>query len=243
MNDAKDQLYANPVGPTNKFVFDARVAQVFPDMLRRSIPGYATVISMSGELARRYARPGTHLYDLGCSLGATSFAMANKMAPQDCKILAIDNSTAMISGLKELLESNPTTTPIIPVQGNLEDTALENASVVAMNYTLQFVPPDQRDPLMRSVHRGLVEDGLLILSEKIRFENADVDREFIELYHDFKRGSGYSDLEISQKREALEDVLIPDTLAIHKQRLKDSGFTRVEVWFQCFNFVSLLAVA
>ena len=88
---------------------------------------------------------------------------------------------------------------------------------------------------------GLVDQGVLILSEKIQFSDERSEQLFVDLHHDFKRGNGYSDLEISQKRDALEHVLIPETIEAHRERLLAAGFSRVETWFQCFNFVSLVA--
>ncbi|MBZ2188096.1 carboxy-S-adenosyl-L-methionine synthase CmoA [Alcanivorax sp. JB21] len=238
----KDQIYAHPVDAIARFSFDAQVAAVFPDMIRRSVPGYGTIIDMIGVLAARYARPGTHLYDLGASLGAATLAMAHLLPHRDCQLVAVDNSSAMIERARQLLAVEA---PDIPVQLRCEDvrdTVLESASVAVLNFTLQFLPVADRDALIQRIARAQQPGDILILSEKIRFPDAEEDALQQALHHAFKRNNGYSDLEISQKRTALENVLIPETLAEHEQRLAEAGYRSVHVWFRCFNFMSLVAV-
>ncbi len=260
MTKTTDTLFAHPMGAVEGFTFDETVASVFPDMIQRSVPGYSTVVAISGILAERFSQPGSNLYDLGCSLGATSFSMAQHCA-ESCRIFAVDSSTAMLDSLRETLAnqslSNQSSTnqslsnqsltnqsqlaPIELVHGDICDVPINNASVVALNYTLQFVDVVKRPKLLRKIQQGMIDGGVLILSEKIHFESSGVDSLFVDLHHEFKRANGYSELEISQKREAIENVLVPETLEAHRQRLSACGFQRVEVWFQCFNFVSLVA--
>jgi tRNA (cmo5U34)-methyltransferase len=241
-SEQQDRLYAEQRQIIERFSFDDQVVRVFPDMIRRSVPGYGTMIEMIGVLAARYARPGTRLYDLGCSLGAASLAMAAMVPHRDCRIMAIDNSAAMIARARQLMDE---ARPLLPVELTEQDirfVPLENASVVVLNFTLQFLPLADRDELVRQIGTALQPGDILVLSEKIRFEDADEDALQQALHHAFKRNNGYSDLEISQKRTALENVLIPETLAEHERRLANAGFRQVHVWFRCFNFLSLVAV-
>lgn len=256
VRDNRDSLFAAPLGDIAGFRFNQAVVDVFPDMLRRSVPGYEAIIAQSALLASRFVQPGTHLYDLGSSLGATSIAMRDALAQSDaidstgCEIHAIDNAPAMIEASRELMglsESHDSTRrhpaiPIIVHEANLEDYPIENASIVAMNFTLQFVNPTARAALMRRIADALKPGGALILSEKVCFEDPVVNDLHIEMYHAFKSRNGYSDLEISQKRTALENVLVPDTLEQHRERLLESGFGHCSVWFQCFNFTSMIAI-
>ncbi|MEE9320625.1 MAG: carboxy-S-adenosyl-L-methionine synthase CmoA [Granulosicoccus sp.] len=253
MDNKRDSLYSTTCPNQADFSFDESVAAVFPDMLARSIPGYAGIIAQTGLLAARFAQTGTTLYDLGCSLGATSLAMQtalaekqrnlNSVLEESYRILAVDSSAAMIARCQSILDQRAfkSSIPIQLLETDLEQLPIRNASVVAMNFTLQFVKPDKRDALMQRIADGLQPGGVLILSEKICFCNDDVDRLFIEMYHAYKKANGYSDLEISQKRTALENVLVPDTLEQHERRLQQSGFSSCHVWFQCFNFISLIA--
>jgi tRNA (cmo5U34)-methyltransferase len=237
-----DDIYAAPLQEMIDFKFDERVVEVFPDMIQRSIPGYGLIISNIGIVAAKYAQAGSHCYDLGCSLGAVSLAMRQRITQPDCDIIAVDNSPAMIERGRELLarDSLPTV-PVTMICADLREIAIENASVVVLNFTLQFVPPAERPALIERIYAGLRPGGVLILSEKIAF--SEPEQQFHEgLHHDFKRANGYSDLEISQKRSALEKVLIPETLACHRSRLRAAGFSSSALWFQCFNFVSLVAV-
>jgi len=236
-------LYATPLGHIDGFSFNADVVRVFPDMLKRSIPGYQTIIAQTGLLAERYARAQTRLYDLGCSLGATAFAMGPAARSQmDCEIIAVDNSPAMITQCQTHLAASPDRDRIHLLESDINGVAIERASVVAMNFTLQFIPPTERQALMARIGDGLLPGGALVLPEKIRFEDARQQALHTDMYHAFKQANGYSELEISQKRTALENVLIADTLAMHRERLMQAGFSSVEVWFQCFNFASMIAL-
>ena len=238
-NQGRDELFAT-LGAPSDFVFDDKVAAVFDDMINRSIPGYSTILSMIGVLAARYTQAGTNLYDLGCSLGGASFAMANLVSAENCTIHAVDNSPAMIDRLKKKLVSAPVQGVVTHCEDILH-TEIENASVVVLNFTLQFVRPAARQALMDKIFQGLNPNGILIVSEKIVVPDAQLNNLLIDLYHNFKQNMGYSELEISQKRTALENVLIPETLEDHRARLQQSGFRASEVWFQCFNFASMVA--
>ncbi len=239
----KDDLFARPHADLSGFEFDSAVADVFPDMIQRSVPGYASAVAMSGFLAQRFATPGTRLYDLGCSLGATSLAMAKALGPEQshCEVIGVDNSKAMLEKARNLLASNSDHPNISLLCADINDVELSNASVVALNYTLQFIELGQREGLLSRLASGMNSGGVLILSEKIAFDDEQLTELFTDLHHDFKRSKGYSDLEISQKRAALENVLVPETLEVHQQRLRSAGFARVELWFQCLNFASLVA--
>ena len=238
-----DRLFARPLAEIAGFRFDHRVADVFPDMIRRSVPGYATIVAMTGTLAERYAQPGTRCYDLGCSLGASTLALRQGIGARDCIIVAADNAPAMIERCRTVLAADAGTAPVELRAADIRDLDIANASVVVLNFTLQFIAPAERAALIRRIRAGLVPGGVLVLSEKIAFADAALDALMIDLHHAFKRANGYSELEIAQKRAALEQVLIPETLETHRRRLHDAGFAAADVWFQCFNFASLLAFA
>ena len=242
MSDIHDSLFSEPLGRIEGFSFDEQVARVFPDMLSRSVPGYSTIVAQSGSLAERYATPGSQVYDLGCSLGATTLAMRQRIHVPDCRIIAVDNSEPMISRCREAINADPSPVPVDVILGDIADIRFERASVVAMNFTMQFFAPEQRLELLTRIADGLLPGGALILSEKIAFSDPQQQVLHTEMYHSFKRANGYSDLEISQKRTALENVLVPDTLPAHYERLQNAGFSSAEVWFQCFNFVSMIAL-
>ena len=240
-----DRVFATERLPT-AFAFDDQVASVFEDMINRSVPGYSTIISMIGVLAERYCGAGSTIYDLGASLGGASFAVAQQLPHDDYRIIAIDNSEAMTSRLSAKLAAlgelvGKETSRIECRHEDLRDSKIEDASMVILNFTLQFIEPAAREALMRKIYDGMRPGGLLIISEKIQFPDPALNELFIDLYHRFKETQGYSKLEISQKRAALENVLIPETLAAHRERLNGAGFHSVDTWFQCFNFASMVA--
>lgn len=239
----QDAIYASPLEEMIDFRFDERVVDVFPDMIQRSVPGYGTMISTIGILAARYAQKDSHCYDLGCSLGAVTLSMRQRITQPNCDIIAIDNSIAMIERGQQLLVSDLSSTiPVTMLCADIQDVEIENASVVVLNFTLQFIPVKERLLLIKRIYQGLKSGGVLILSEKIAFNESEKQDFHTNVHHDFKRANGYSDLEISQKRSALEKVMIPETLKDHQQRLKLAGFDFSELWFQCFNFASLIAI-
>lgn len=241
MSKEYDKLFASNRAITSGFKFDDQVVKVFPDMIARSVPGYELVVPMIGLLARRYAQPGSNIYDLGCSLGAASLAMGGAVRASDVQIVAVDNSAAMVARFKETLGVCDSNVPIRVREQDILDTTIENASVVVLNFTLQFLDRGQRQAMLERIAAGMQKDGVLVVSEKICFEDTTEQNDQTAWHHDFKRTQGYSELEISQKRDALEDVLRPDTEKAHFQRFNDAGFTRACRWFQCFSFTSYIA--
>ncbi|MFH1715654.1 MAG: carboxy-S-adenosyl-L-methionine synthase CmoA [Elusimicrobiota bacterium] len=239
---SRDDIYKQELENISGFVFNKKVANVFPDMLKRSIPGYEAIVNVIGVLAGEYARPQTNIYDLGCSLGACALSMQKYIDKKGCKIIAVDNSEDMIKRCKEILKSVSLNIPIEVILGDIADVDITNASVIAMNFVLQFFNPERREQLLRKIYNGMKEDSVFILSEKIAGADKTQDDAYNKMQYLFKRQNGYSDLEISQKRTALENILISDTLEMHIKRLKEAGFKDVNVWFQCFNFVSMVAI-
>lgn len=239
---AQDQIYSRPLTQVGQFEFDDSVADVFPDMIARSVPGYGSMLAMVEQITKTHAVPGSSLYDLGCSLGASTERM-RRHAPASCRLHAIDSSAAMIVRLKRLLqESTEPACETMVEEADIRDITVADASVVVLNLTLQFLPPEERTPLLTEVAAGMRPDGVLLLSEKVCFDDPEEQRLMTELHLDFKRAHGYSELEIAQKRTALEETLVPESQATHLRRLKDSGFRQATVWFQCFNFASFIAI-
>lgn len=238
---ARDRVYATQRAHVGDFRFDAGVAEVFADMIARSVPGYALTLQMIAVLTRRFARPGTHCHDLGCALGASTLAIA-RHAPAGCRVIGVDNSAEMVERARAIIATDEACARIEIHCADVREVALESASLITLNFTLQFVPPDERASLLARIAAALLPGAALVLSEKIAFGDPQEQELLGTLHHDFKQLQGYSALEIAQKRTALENVMIPETLATHRQRLLDAGFGRVSVWMQCLNFASLLAV-
>ncbi len=241
-NDRKDKIYTSPLETVSTFSFDKEVAAVFQDMIHRSVPGYAMILEMIGIISQSYTQANTQCYDLGCSLGASTLAIRHSLPHQDCKIIAVDNSPAMIDKCRATIDADKAPTPVELRCADILDIAINNASLVTLNFTLQFIATEQRLSLLKNIAAGLVPGGVLILSEKTALADARGQEILTDLHHAFKRNQGYSDLEIAQKRTALENILVPDTLKSHTERLHQAGFACVQQWFQCFNFISLIAI-
>ncbi len=238
----RDKIYTKPLNEISGFAFDDRVVNVFPDMIERSVPGYATIIAAIGLLADKFAQPGSHCYDLGCSLGAATLSMRHHVQHEDCRIIAVDSSEAMIEGFRKNIDQDDSSLPVDLICADIRKIEISNASVVVLNFTLQFIPLEDREAFLQNIFAGMLPGGILILSEKLDYQDPDQHELHIQMHELFKKDNGYSDLEISQKRTSLENVLIPETLEIHKQRLASAGFKSAEVWFQYFNFASLIVM-
>jgi len=234
---SRDSIYTSDIHHDG-FTFDDKVVRVFADMINRSVPGYGQTLQMVELLAHQYARPGTNLYDLGCSLGAATMALSRGSSGKNCTIIGVDNSDAMIHRCQEILKEES----VQLICQDILDTRIKNASLVVLNFVLQFVTKKDRPELLANIYQGLNPGGALILSEKITFADTDENRRQTELHEAFKQAQGYSEMEISRKRTALENVLIPETLDAHHNRLKQAGFSSSNTWFQCFNFVSMIAI-
>lgn len=238
----KDQLFAAPIQQLGDFCFDEKVVEVFPDMIQRSVPGYSNIISAIGMMTARFVQPNSNLYDLGCSRGAATQIMRKNVPYADCRIIGIDNSEPMVERCRQHLGAFKSEVPVEILLGDVMDCEIQNASVVVLNFVLMFIDPELRMALLRKIYAGLNPGGILILSEKFRFDDDEISKLLVELHLDFKRANGYSELEISQKRTMLENVLRSDTVESHQQRLKEAGFDHVDLWFQCFNFGSMIAI-
>ena len=238
----KDKIYSASLAKIADFSFDEQVAGVFEDMIERSVPGYRSIISMIETLTEHYAQPDSTLYDLGCSLGAATLSMRRGIRVDGCSIVSVDNSETMVKRCRKTMDRDLHDTPVEVFCDDIRNVEITNASMVVLNFTLQFIPPENRLDLLQRIYTGMRPGGVLILSEKVLFSDEHLNTLLSEIHHDFKRANGYSDLEISQKRTALENVLVPETIPTHRERLAEAGFSSVDVWFQCFNFMSMLAV-
>ena len=237
----RDRLFAGADAPGPDFVFDERVARVFADMLDRSVPCYRELIRLIGLIAARCLPPAGRVFDLGCSLGAVSASILARVPDPGLRIVAVDKAPAMIEGLSQRLPDAVASGRIAPCCADLDAVDIGGADLVLLNLTLQFLPPAHRLGLLRRIRDGLAPGGLLLLVEKVTWPQPGPDALMAGLHADFKRANGYSELEISRKRAALERVLVPDGIDRHEARLREAGFQRIERFFQCLNFVGWLA--
>lgn len=238
----RDQVFADPAAKPGDFVFSAEVAGVFDDMVNRSVPFYAEMQRICCELARDFATDGSNLYDLGCSTGTTLMALDRTVTP-GTRFIGVDNSQPMLDKARAKFNAAGVTRSIDLICDDLHrGPVIEDASVVTMILTLQFIRPLHREHIVRRIAHGLKENGCLILVEKLTMENSMLNRMFIDYYYDLKRRNGYSETEITQKREALENVLIPYRFEENKELLLRNGFSHVEEAFRWYNFCIAIAV-
>jgi tRNA (cmo5U34)-methyltransferase len=237
---AQDRLFASEQ-ESGEFRFDAAVARVFPDMIRRSVPGYTTIIPMIEVITDQYAQPGSNCYDLGCSLGASTLAMRHGIGDRNCTLTGVDNSPAMIERCEHYIALDDHPLPVSLRCDDILDTELQQASVTTLNFTLQFIAREEREAVINRVYAGLRPGGIMVLSEKVTFEDPHLDALNIDLHHQFKRANGYSELEIAGKRQALENVLLTETVVNHEDRLRRAGFDEVVMLSRHYGFCLWLA--
>jgi len=239
----RDEIFARPLPRVDDFHFGAETATVFDDMLPRSVPFYPEIQRMIGELVADFAAPRTAIYDLGCST-ATTFLQIAKSLPADLEanFVGIDSSEEMLGIARKKLTEQRFPWPFELRRGDMnQGVQIDNASVVLMVLTLQFIRPLYRESIVRSIYEGLADNGCVILVEKVLAEDSTFNRLFIQHYYEMKRRNGYSDLEIAQKREALENVLVPYRLEENRDLLRKQGFQQVDVFFKWYNFCGIVA--
>ncbi len=243
MTSNKDQLFQTRDAKPGSFEFDPHVANVFADMIARSVPGYQQILHMLPTLTRQFSQPNAHYYDLGCSLGAGLLAMHQGLIGAQAKLIGIDNSEAMLAEAAENISPAIIKGAQIELtNGDIRQYSYKNSAMILMNFTLQFIPLEDRNELIQTLYNSLLPGAVLVLSEKIRFQDTRTQTMFTQLHHQFKADQGYSQLEISRKRDAIDNVLIPESLEAHCDRLKTCGFNTVSPWVQNMQFVSILAV-
>ena len=237
----KDTLFKKSTAP-GKFEFNEQVARVFDDMLERSVPFYKECQRMVIDLTLHFAQKNSAIYDLGCSTG-TLLRSLMRAIPENQKIrfIGLDNSEAMLNKARGKLKGHLKRCEL--VKANLEDDfELTDASVVIMNYTLQFIPPRRRAVMLTKIYKGLRPGGGLLLIEKVRGESDGLNGLFVDQYHTYKQSQGYSKLEIAKKREALENVLVPLKPGKNRDLLEGAGFRQVDIFFKWFNFAGFLTI-
>ncbi len=237
-----DRLFDEDMKPAD-FTFDERVANVFDDMVSRSVPMYGETMSSALGLAKYFAEPGTSIYDIGCSTATLLLKCAEVFDEPSLSLIGVDASEPMLEQARKKIKESPFQEQIKLQQENIEERiTIENASVVFMNYTLQFVRPLHRETLLKNIHKGMRSNSALILVEKVLGNDSLFNRTYIDLYYEYKSRVGYSDKEIQQKREALENVLIPYRLDENIDLLKRCGFESTDVFFKWYNWCGIIAV-
>jgi len=236
----KDEVFKEQYTKPSDFKFTNKVAVVFDDMVVRSVPFYEEIQRMIAELAADHCNEGSTIYDLGCSTGTTMIQMGNLLS-QQTRFIGIDDSTAMLEKCRiKLLEADFEQPYELQVADLNSHVNIENATVVVLCLTLQFVRPINRENLVRQIYRGLEKGGVVIVVEKILAEDSSFNRDFIKYYYALKRRNNYSEMEIAQKREALENVLIPYKLSENITLFRNAGFEHCEVFFKWYNFAGII---
>lgn len=237
----QDKLFEEKFQEVKSFAFDQQVTDVFADMIKRSVPGYESILRSIAMYCMQYTQNYSNIYDLGCSLGAVAVTAASVTKDKSCKIIGVDTSKPMLEKCQEIINQKQLNDRVELQHKDINNLTIDNASVVVSNFTLQFVPKSQRLGIIENIYQGLNTGGVFILSEKFKGDESD-DNFLIEHYHAYKKLNGYSSQEIQRKRDALKNVLVPDSLIEIESRLKSVGFKTTIKWFQCFNFASFIAI-
>ncbi|MEA3554127.1 MAG: carboxy-S-adenosyl-L-methionine synthase CmoA [Campylobacterota bacterium] len=233
----KDRVFDKPI--TKQFEFDEDVASVFDDMLERSVPFYNQMLELTTSFAIKYIKDDSTIYDLGCSTASTLISIANN-SNKNLDLIGIDTSSAMLIRAKQ--KSKAYGHDISFINDDIFNIDFKKSNVIISNYTLQFIRPLQREKLIKKIYDSLEDGSVFIFSEKVVTDNKILNKQFIDEYYNFKKTQGYSEFEIAQKREALENVLIPYTYEENKKMIEDAGFKYFDCIFKWVNFATFIAV-
>jgi tRNA (cmo5U34)-methyltransferase len=239
----KDTLFASPIERSTDFNFGEQTAQVFDDMLSRSVPFYDEVQRMIVEIIVNVVGERPLIYDLGCSTGTTLLLLATRLQNKNPRLVGVDSSMPMLERAQQRFDQTERSTMVIWEQRDLNDGLITDpADVFIMNLTLQFIRPLYREQLVANLYHNLKPGGCFILVEKVTADNPLLNRAYIELYYEFKRRNGYSELEIAGKREALENVLIPYRVNEDLELLNRCGFINPDTFFRWYNFAGFIGI-
>jgi tRNA (cmo5U34)-methyltransferase len=241
VNNNKDTIFEEQFQTVKAFAFDQQVTDVFEDMIKRSVPGYDSILKSIAMFCMQYAQEDSYIYDLGCSLGAVAITAALATKEKNCHVIGVDTSAPMLDKCQNIINKKGLNSQISLLLQDITELQITKASVVISNFTLQFIPKADRLAVIENIYHGLEKGGVFILSEKFKGDDKN-DAFLIDHYHAYKKLNGYSNKEIQRKRSALKDVLIPDSLSEIENRLTSAGFNQTIKWFQCFNFASIIAI-
>jgi tRNA (cmo5U34)-methyltransferase len=230
-----DKVFTQPI--KKQFEFDESVASVFDDMLERSIPFYKEVVALVCDFIAKNSIENSKIIDLGCSTANTLLHLYKKS--HSFNLIGIDNSTAMLEIAAKKVTAYGADIELLNTDITKAD--LSDSDVIIANYMLQFIRPLDRNIFVKKIFNSLKEEGIFIFSEKIIFEDKVLNKQMIDLYYEFKKTQGYSEFEIAQKREALENVLVPYTEEENKKMIIDAGFKSIESLFKYGNFITFMA--
>ena len=233
----KDKLFEKPI--KKQFEFDEDVASVFDDMLSRSVPHYEEMLKLTTSFALKYTQENSTIYDLGCSTATTLINIAQN-SPKPLDLIGIDTSNAMLNRAQH--KASAYGIDINFIEDDIFNIDFKSSNVIIANYTLQFIRPLQREKLIQKIYNSLEPGSVFIFSEKVITDNKILNKQFIDEYYDFKKTQGYSEFEISQKREALENVLIPYSYEENKKMILDAGFSNFDCLFKWINFATFVAI-
>lgn len=241
MNSKQDKIFSKPLESVKDFEFNAQVVDVFDNMVSRSVPLYQQVQQSTYKVALKHLQPNSIVYDLGCATGTTLALLAENLKLPGIKLVGIDNSDSMLQACSKKL-SQFKDLDLELINEDIANFVCPKASLVILNYTLQFIAPEKRQVVLNNIFQNMLPGGILILSEKVKHDSSRLEETIFQLHHDFKKDQGYSQLEISQKRDALENVLRPITTEENLQLLRIAGFNEVEIFSKWYNFVSIVAL-
>lgn len=240
----KDKIFNDEKIKISDFKFDKKVSRVFDDMVKRSVPGYADCQRLICYIARTFLKPMTNVYDLGSATGETFKELLDTIPDipeKKIKLIGYDNSRDIIDFAKKKVDLKKFPN-VSFIKADLSDyPPIDNASLVLMNWTLQFIRPLKRLSLLQHIHSGLCDEGVLVLFEKVTDEDSFFNRLFIDFFYQWKKDNGYTETEIAKKREALENVLIPFTQNENLELIKNAGFSKAQTIFRWVNFMGFVA--
>ena len=240
---SKDTIYSDPQEQFRPFQFDQRVAHAFNDMISRSVPYYQDLQTLVLRLLEPYLQADHTILDCGCATGTSIHSISTAFPKLPLTFYGIDNSNSMLDSAKQTCRHLPNHQSVHFECVSLETwTSIPDHNITLLILTLQFLDPKNRLSFLQRLSEKAESGSIIILIEKIAIPNPNLSRHYTDLHHGFKKDQGYSDLEIAQKRDAIETVLIPLSLEENLTLLHQAGYTKTDVFFKWLNFAGILAI-
>lgn len=225
----------------SQWKFTQEVADVFENMLERSIPELDGMRDVVTRLACKFALPNTQVIDLGCSAGGSLIPIIREKG-RTVSYIGVENSVPMIEKAEELIGALNVDYLLQNMDLRSQFPQADNCSVILSVLTLQFIPMEHRQSLLHRVISSLNSGGAFVLVEKVLGNDHFLNDLMTTLYQQMKRDNGYSEVQIAEKKRSLENALVPVSARSNEELLRSAGFKHVECIWRNLQFVGWIAV-
>jgi tRNA (cmo5U34)-methyltransferase len=215
-----------------KFTF-ANIEEGFDNHIHNSIRGYSDLWNDVLALSEYFVEDNTNVVDIGCSTGKLIKQMYKQNNFSNCHYHGIEVESSFY---KQLIDEDR----ITYFKDTVKNFNFNNCSLVTSIFTLQFIPPKDREAILLNIYNGLNKGGAFIFSEKVFSDNPRVQEMMTFLYYDYKRNH-YSSDQILNKEAELRHLAKPSTEFEIITSCQNVGFTP-HIFWRNYNFVGFICI-